>query len=132
MLVEGESDESEFLLEGRYFGQAPEVDGKVILANGEARPGSIRRALVTAAADYDLVADLPNLAAVVREQRGSRRRELFGVVLDRAERELLAVLKSPLGEASTLLWYDLGLGTISPGFVAAVHDTCKRRVFRGG
>lgn len=48
------------------------------------------------------------------------------------QRELLAVLKSPLGEASTLLWYDLGLGTISPGFVAAVHDTCKRRVFRGG
>lgn len=58
VLVDGESDESEFLLDGRWWGQAPEVDGKVVLANGTARPGEIRRALVTQAADYDLVADL--------------------------------------------------------------------------
>jgi ribosomal protein S12 methylthiotransferase len=58
VLVTGPSDESEFLLEGRFFGQAPEVDGKVILANGDARPGEIRRALVTDASDYDLLADL--------------------------------------------------------------------------
>lgn len=58
VLVDGPSSESEFLLEGRYWGQAPEVDGKVFLANGSARPGEIRKALVTAAADYDLVADL--------------------------------------------------------------------------
>ena len=58
VLVDGPSDESEFLLEGRWWGQAPEVDGKIHLANGSARPGDIRKALVTAAADYDLVADL--------------------------------------------------------------------------
>jgi ribosomal protein S12 methylthiotransferase len=58
VLVDGESSESEYLLEGRFWGQAPEVDGKIYLANGTARPGEIRRALVTAAADYDLVADL--------------------------------------------------------------------------
>jgi ribosomal protein S12 methylthiotransferase len=58
VLVDGPSSESEFLLEGRFWGQAPEVDGKVFLANGSARPGEIRRAIVTAAADYDLVADL--------------------------------------------------------------------------
>lgn len=58
VLVDGVSDESELLLEGRYWGQAPEVDGKVYLANGTARPGELRRALVTGAADYDLVADL--------------------------------------------------------------------------
>jgi ribosomal protein S12 methylthiotransferase len=58
VLVEGGSDESDFLLEGRFFGQAPDVDGKVFLANGTARPGEIRRARVTQAADYDLVADL--------------------------------------------------------------------------
>jgi ribosomal protein S12 methylthiotransferase len=58
VLVEGVSDESEFLLEGRHAGQAPDIDGKVYLANGEAQPGEIRRALVTDAADYDLVADL--------------------------------------------------------------------------
>ncbi|MFW6023180.1 MAG: 30S ribosomal protein S12 methylthiotransferase RimO [Myxococcota bacterium] len=58
VLVDGPSDESDLLLEGRWWGQAPEVDGKVYLANGTARPGELRRALVTQAADYDLVADL--------------------------------------------------------------------------
>ena len=58
VLVEGPSDENEFVLEGRRWGQAPEIDGQVYLANGEAGRGEIRQALVTAAADYDLVADL--------------------------------------------------------------------------
>ena len=35
-----------------------EVDGKIYLANGEAQPGEVRRALVRDAGDYDLVADL--------------------------------------------------------------------------
>ncbi len=58
VLIDAPSDESEFLLEGRYFGQAPEIDGKVHLANGEGSVGQLRRAIVTHAADYDLVADL--------------------------------------------------------------------------
>jgi ribosomal protein S12 methylthiotransferase len=58
VLVDGVDEESELLLEGRWWGQAPEVDGKVHLANGSARPGEFRRALVTAAADHELVADL--------------------------------------------------------------------------
>ncbi|MFK7985599.1 MAG: 30S ribosomal protein S12 methylthiotransferase RimO [Sandaracinaceae bacterium] len=58
VLVEGVSDESELLLEGRWWGQAPEIDGKVYLANNTAQPGELRRALVTKASDYDLVADL--------------------------------------------------------------------------
>jgi ribosomal protein S12 methylthiotransferase len=58
VLVEGGSEESEFLLRGRWWGQAPEIDGEVHLANGTARTGEIRKALITAAADHDLVADL--------------------------------------------------------------------------
>jgi ribosomal protein S12 methylthiotransferase len=61
VLVEGTSDESDYLLQGRHAGQAPEVDGVVFLANcGEIPPtaGSIVRARVTQAADYDLVAEL--------------------------------------------------------------------------
>lgn len=58
VLVEGVSDESEFLLQGRWWGQAPEVDGSVYLANGTAKKGELRRALITDAADYDLMADL--------------------------------------------------------------------------
>ena len=61
VLVEGTSEESEFLLQGRHAGQAPEIDGLVYLANcGETPPsaGTIVRATVTQAADYDLVATL--------------------------------------------------------------------------
>ena len=57
VLVEGVSDESDLLLQGRWWGQAPEVDGSVYLANGTAKAGEIRRVLVTDAADYDLMAD---------------------------------------------------------------------------
>jgi len=57
VLVEGVSDESDLLLQGRWWGQAPEVDGSVYLANGVARAGEIRRVLVTDAADYDLMGD---------------------------------------------------------------------------
>ncbi|NLY93575.1 MAG: 30S ribosomal protein S12 methylthiotransferase RimO [Myxococcales bacterium] len=73
VLVTGPSEESEYLLEGRYFGQAPEVDGKVILQNGVARPGEIRRALVTNAADYDLLADLLTPEGEWDAPPGSRR-----------------------------------------------------------
>ncbi|AKF04720.1 30S ribosomal protein S12 methylthiotransferase RimO [Sandaracinus amylolyticus] len=58
VLVEGGSEESEFLLRGRWWGQAPEIDGEVHLANGTAKVGELRKALITAAADHDLVADL--------------------------------------------------------------------------
>jgi ribosomal protein S12 methylthiotransferase len=74
VLVEGVSDESEFLLEGRHAGQAPDIDGKVYLANGEARPGELRKALVTDAADYDLVADLlPREGGTAERPPGSKR-----------------------------------------------------------
>ena len=58
VLIDGISDESEYLLQGRWWGQAPEVDGSVYLTNATAQPGEIRRAFVTDAADYDLLADL--------------------------------------------------------------------------
>jgi ribosomal protein S12 methylthiotransferase len=58
VLVEGVSSESEHLLEGRWYGQAPGIDGVTYLADGAAKPGSIVRARVTQAADYDLAASL--------------------------------------------------------------------------
>lgn len=58
VLVEGVSDESEFLLDGRHEGQAPGIDGKVILTDGAAEPGSFVRARVTQAEAVDLVATL--------------------------------------------------------------------------
>ena len=58
VLVEGVSDESELLLQGRWWGQAPDVDGTVYLANGQAQRGTFRQAHVTDSADYDLLGDL--------------------------------------------------------------------------
>jgi ribosomal protein S12 methylthiotransferase len=58
VLVEGVSDESEYLLQGRWWGQAPEIDGTVYLADGTAAPGEFVRARVTHTADYDLAATL--------------------------------------------------------------------------
>jgi ribosomal protein S12 methylthiotransferase len=65
VLVEGPSDESEYLLMGRHEGQAPEIDGQVYLsfadtaADGKAPPvGAIVRARVTHSAEYDLAATI--------------------------------------------------------------------------
>lgn len=61
VLVDGVSEESEMLLEGRHEGQAPEIDGKVILCDdleGIATPGSFVRARVMQTTDHDLIATL--------------------------------------------------------------------------
>ena len=55
VLVEGVSDETDLLLEGRWQGQAPEIDGKVYVNRGEASPGSIVKVEIEQAGDYDLV-----------------------------------------------------------------------------
>lgn len=58
VLVEGLSDESDLLLQGRWYGQAPEIDGVVYLADGTAPPGTFVRARVTDCAEYDLAASI--------------------------------------------------------------------------
>jgi ribosomal protein S12 methylthiotransferase len=58
VLVEGASDEHEFVMMGRHAGQAPDIDGQVYLSGGEARPGEIRRVSISQASDYDLVGEL--------------------------------------------------------------------------
>jgi len=55
VLVEGVSEETDLLLEGRWMGQAPEIDGKVYVNRGEAAPGQIVPVLIEQAGDYDLV-----------------------------------------------------------------------------
>jgi ribosomal protein S12 methylthiotransferase len=56
LLVEGASDETDLLLEGRIAGQAPEIDGVTYVNEGFAPPGSFVRAEIVEAGDYDLVA----------------------------------------------------------------------------
>jgi ribosomal protein S12 methylthiotransferase len=63
VLVEGASDEHEFVLMGRHAGQAPDIDGQVYLSGGESwssapRPGEMLRVVITQASNYDLVGEL--------------------------------------------------------------------------
>ena len=62
VLVEGASDESEYLSMGRHEGQAPEIDGQVYLAlppdAAMPAPGTFVDACVTHSAEYDLAAEL--------------------------------------------------------------------------
>ncbi|WP_437738500.1 30S ribosomal protein S12 methylthiotransferase RimO [Sorangium sp. So ce1335] len=58
VLVEGTSDEHEYVLMGRHAGQAPEIDGQVYLSGGEVRPGEMCRVRITQASDYDLVGEV--------------------------------------------------------------------------
>ena len=58
VMIDGEHPESEFLLSGRHAGQAPDVDGCVILTDGTGSTGEIVKAKVVDASEYDLVASL--------------------------------------------------------------------------
>ena len=62
LLVEGESEDSELLWEGRTAMHAPEIDGKVYINDfadeRELEAGSFHRCEITEAHDYDLVAKL--------------------------------------------------------------------------
>lgn len=55
VLVEGSHEETDLLLQGRHFGQAPDIDGKVIINEGFARSGDLVEVEITEALDYDLV-----------------------------------------------------------------------------
>ena len=60
MLLEGPSEESDLLLEGRTPMHAPEIDGKVFVNDVpeeiEPEPGQFYRCQITEAHEYDLVA----------------------------------------------------------------------------
>ena len=58
VMIDGVSEESEHLLDGRHEGQAPGIDGKVILTDGSAKAGEIVDAKITQADTHDLVATL--------------------------------------------------------------------------
>jgi ribosomal protein S12 methylthiotransferase len=77
VLVEGPSEESEFLFNGRHEGQAPEIDGAVFLALADGiktpRQGELVSARVTGYADYDLAATIERTIAPTRMKRAPTR-----------------------------------------------------------
>ena len=55
VLIEGYSEETELLLQGRSVCQAPEIDGITYINDGYAERGEIKDVLITEAHPYDLV-----------------------------------------------------------------------------
>ncbi|HAS80182.1 MAG TPA: 30S ribosomal protein S12 methylthiotransferase RimO [Fusobacteriaceae bacterium] len=55
VMIDGISDESEYMLEGRTRGQALEIDGKVLTNDGTAKPGEIVKVKIEQNFNYDLL-----------------------------------------------------------------------------
>lgn len=58
VLIEGTHEESELILKGRWQGQAPEVDGNILIVGGEPVIGSIQQVRITKAHAYDLIGEV--------------------------------------------------------------------------
>jgi ribosomal protein S12 methylthiotransferase len=58
LLLEGESGETDLLLEGRLASQAPEIDGCVLINKGFGQVGEIMDVRITEAHPYDLVGEI--------------------------------------------------------------------------
>ena len=58
VLVEGLCRETDLLLEGRTRYQAPDIDGCVYIADGQANPGDIVSVQITDAKTYDLIGNI--------------------------------------------------------------------------
>lgn len=55
VLVEGFSEETDLLLQGRTSQQAPEIDGVVLINEGEAKIGDLVKVKITDSMEYDLI-----------------------------------------------------------------------------
>jgi ribosomal protein S12 methylthiotransferase len=58
VLVEGVHEETELILKGRWRGQAPEVDGSVLIVGGEPVANTIQKVRITKGHAYDLVGEV--------------------------------------------------------------------------
>jgi ribosomal protein S12 methylthiotransferase len=74
VIVEGQSDEHEYVVMGRHKGQAPEIDGQVYLSEGEAFAGELRKVHIVQASDYDLVGELLDEPPLVAARPATPRR----------------------------------------------------------
>ncbi len=58
VVVEGLSDETDLLLQGRMSQQAPEIDGVVLINDGQASIGQFVRVKITDSMEYDLIGEI--------------------------------------------------------------------------
>lgn len=87
VLVEGPSEDSELIMQGRWAGQAPDIDGVVYVSRGPVYPGRMYTCTVEQATEYDLVVDAgelddePEANPVARRHTGIRHRSSDGRVV---------------------------------------------------
>lgn len=55
VVIEGYHDDTDLLLKGRHVGQAPDIDGQVIINDGFAEVGEIVKVQISEVLDYDLL-----------------------------------------------------------------------------
>jgi ribosomal protein S12 methylthiotransferase len=58
VVVEGFSEETDLLLQGRSSQQAPEIDGVVLINDGQARVGEFVKVRITDSMEYDLIGEI--------------------------------------------------------------------------
>jgi len=58
VLVEGYSEETELLLQGRTSQQAPDIDGVVLINDGQAKVGDFVHVRITESMEYDLIGEI--------------------------------------------------------------------------
>jgi ribosomal protein S12 methylthiotransferase len=58
VVVEGLSDETDLLLQGRMSQQAPEIDGVVLINDGQANVGEFVKVKITDSMEYDLIGEI--------------------------------------------------------------------------
>ncbi|NTV72893.1 MAG: 30S ribosomal protein S12 methylthiotransferase RimO [Holophaga sp.] len=75
VLLEGAHEETDMVFKGRHMGQAPEVDGGVLIVGGDVVPGTIQPVHITKGHAYDLVGEVVEGGAeeAVRRFEESRR-----------------------------------------------------------
>lgn len=58
VLVEGYSEETDLLLQGRTSQQAPDIDGIVLINDGQAKVGELVNVKITDSMEYDLIGEI--------------------------------------------------------------------------
>ncbi len=58
VVVEGLSDETDLLLQGRMSQQAPDIDGVVLINDGQAKVGQFVQVKITDSMEYDLIGEI--------------------------------------------------------------------------
>jgi ribosomal protein S12 methylthiotransferase len=94
VLVDGVSEETELLLEGRHSGQAPEVDGTIYLNDGQelAKAGDIVEVTITETHDYDLVGRIERVLHPAPERPSHARLDATALAPLTAGRRMLRVV----------------------------------------